>query len=130
MKSIKANWSGVFALTESSINANVDSDEIGNYRLAKEKKEANGLWINYVGRTNTKRLAERLKEHLDEGYKFFKCCYKKSELESYLQECSDYHEFGGMEGKLDNKKHPEAPADSDFQCPFCLKAQKRIGRND
>ena len=119
MKYIKANWSKIFSLTESSINSNVDSDEIGNYRLAKEKKEANGLWIKYVGRTNTKRLAERLKEHLDEGYKYFRFCYKDSEEDSFLQECSDYHEFGGLEGSLDNEKHPEVPAGAKSKCPFC-----------
>lgn len=87
--------------------------------MAKEKKEANGLWIKYVGRTNTKRLAERLKEHLDEGYKYFRFCYKDSEEDSFLQECSDYHEFGGLEGSLDNEKHPEVPAGAKYKCPFC-----------
>ena len=130
MEYIKVNWGEVLDFSEETIDEKVKEDEIGNYRLAKKLTDAKGLIVQYVGRTNTKRLSERLKEHLDEGYKFFRCCYKISELESYLQECSDYHQFGGMEGDLDNKKHPEAPAGSDFQCPFCLEAQKRIGRND
>lgn len=120
MKYIKADWSKVLALSESSIDLLVDSDKIGNYRLAKEKKGTTGLWINYVGRTNTKRLAERLKEHLDEGYKYFRFCYKDSEEESFLQECSDYHEFGGLEGCLDNEKHPEVPGGVKYRCPFCV----------
>lgn len=124
MKYIKADWSKVLALSESSIDLLVDSDKIGNYRLAKEKKGTTGLWINYVGRTNTKRLAERLKEHLEGGYKYFRFCYKDSEKESFLQECSDYHEFGGLEGHLDNEKHPEVPAGVKYKCPFCVESKE------
>ena len=90
MDHIKANWSNILELTEENIDDNVKEDKIGNYRLAKQLNENKGLTVSYVGRTNKKRLTERIKEHLDEGYKYFRYCYKKSEKESYLQECSDF----------------------------------------
>ena len=119
MEYIKADWSGVQDLSEETIDEKVKEDKIGNYRLAKKLTDAKCLFVKYVGRTNTKRLANRLKEHLNEGYKYFRFCYKDSERESFLQECSDYHEFGGLEGRLDNDKHPEVPAGTKYKCPFC-----------
>ncbi len=118
MDHIKANWSNILELTEENIDENVKEDKIGNYRLAKKLNENKGLTVAYVGRTNKKRLAERIKDHIDEGYKYFRYCYKKSEKESYLQECSDFHEFG-KEKSLDNARHPEVPQGEDFECPFC-----------
>lgn len=118
MEYIKASWSDVLDLTEENINDNVKDDKIGNYRLSKKLSESKGLLVKYVGRTNKKRLSERIKDHLDEGYKYFRFCYKESEKESYLQECSDFHEFG-EEKSLDNARHPEVPKGEDLECPFC-----------
>lgn len=119
MEYIKADWSKVLDYSEETIKEKVKENKIGNYRLAKKLTDTKGLVVQYVGRTNTKRLEGRLKEHFDKGYKHFRFCYKTSEEESFLQECSDYHQFGGLEGRLDNKKHPEVPTGAKYKCPFC-----------
>ena len=39
--------------------------------------------------------------------------------EAFEKECRNYHDFGGDDGILDNKVHPDRPERTDYDCPIC-----------
>lgn len=113
------SMSKLYKFTKEAINAVVEQNKMGNYVLYKI---INGEAIaKYVGRATTGGLQERLKAHIDEGDKYdgFSFSYAGTEKQAFEKECRLYHDFGGNEGKLNNKIHPSRPEGKDWECPCC-----------
>ena len=112
------NMSGSYELTIESIDDIIADNKIGNYALGYTQNET--FYVLYVGRSDTD-LKARLKQHIGEksNYKRFKYSYASSIKEAYEKECKNWHDFGGEEGKLDNKIHPDNPNNRDYECPIC-----------
>lgn len=115
------------------ISYDLTYDEID--RLVAEKRKGNyafgylderGVFIvRYVGRSDSD-LRERIKHGITDmmadptcRYERFKFSYAKSEQEAYEKECQNYHDFGGLEGLLVNKNHPDKPEGYTGSCPIC-----------
>lgn len=106
---------GPWALTAKNIDENFTRKEPGNYALGY--MDANSVFIvKYVGRSDTD-LNDRLHKHLGESYPLFKAKYASSPKTAFEKECQNWHDFGGLEGKLDNKIHPGEPTDASWKCP-------------
>ena len=101
-----------------SINNVVTSVSAGNYALGYLNKN-NEFVVQYVGRSDSD-VRERLLQHIGEKYEAFKFSYATSPKAAFEKECKNYHDFGGEEGKLNNKIHPDIPNDSEScKCPYC-----------
>ena len=107
---------GPYDLTEEGINNNVTQTSPGAYMLGKVG-DNDMFYISYVGRSDT-NINDRLHKWIDK-YSQFKFDYFESPKAAFEKECNLYHDFGGPEGKLDNKVHPQRPQNSDWQCPRC-----------
>ena len=105
---------GPYDLTDREIDRQVTVTSAGNYALGYERDET--FIVNYVGRSDTD-LNSRLKDWV-KRYKKFKYSYATSPKAAFKKECHNYHDFGESE-KLDNDKHPQRPADTDWKCPVC-----------
>jgi hypothetical protein len=115
---------GPYALDEDTINEIVLEDYLGNYALGYEKDHDNFV-VKYVGRGN---VHDRLTDHLDDEHNqpAFKFSYaeaetdKKAEVEIYIKECKNYHDFyydkKGVK-QLTNREHPKLPKGK--KCPYC-----------
>jgi hypothetical protein len=110
------NMNGSYDLTTEKINEIVKKTSAGNYALGYVDKEKKFI-VKYVGRSDT-NLNARLLQHIGEGYKKFKYSYAQNSKEAFEKECKNYHDFGASES-LDNKIHPDRPADKDWKCSFC-----------
>ena len=107
---------GPYSLTKEDIDQRIPVGSIGNY--AYGYKNNNGTFIvKYVGRSDTD-LNDRIKHGIG-TYKLYKYSLAKNVKEAYEKECKNYHDFGGMEGKLDNDIHPAKPNNKDYECPYC-----------
>lgn len=110
----------VYPLTMDAVNAVVPDGIIGNYR--KGRIEHGYFNVVYVGRTDEEPLKERLlvhaRKHEGEGL-YFHFREAKDAKDAYEKECYDYHLFGGKDGKLANKIHPDKPNETDYTCPIC-----------
>jgi len=73
--------------------------------------------VHYVGRSDND-VNSRLKDHVGE-YPKFKFDYFDSPKAAFEKECDIWHDFGGSEGKLGNKAHPDKPEVTDWKCPRC-----------
>jgi hypothetical protein len=105
---------GSYQLDDVTIERIVTRTSPGIYALGHSK---NGKFIfRYVGRSD-KDVRDRLKEHVDD-YRLFKFEYASSRR-AFEKECLLWHLWGGQEGLLDSKHHPERPADKDWSCPEC-----------
>jgi len=111
---------GPHALDEKTIDEIITKKSPGAYIIVYTKEKT--FYVLYVGRSD-KDLNKRLKEHIDEKekYKQFKYDYYDSAKAAYEKECKLWHDFGGPEGKLDNKNHPDKPEGSNWKCPVCGK---------
>ena len=49
----------------------------------------------------------------------FKFSYANNAKEAFEKECRNYHDFGGDDGILDNKVHPDRPERTEYDCPIC-----------
>ena len=108
-------YSGWIELTDEAVEKNVTKTSPGNYLLGII---SDGKFVvKYVGRSDTD-LATRLKQHLGEGYQYFKFQYATSPKAAFEQECRDYHTYGESL-KLDNKIHPDSPPKIHRVCPIC-----------
>lgn len=107
---------GSYALTRDKIDEIVTRTSAGNYALGYVN-ESNIFIVQYVGRADYD-LAARLKQHVGEKYKSFKYSYATSPKAAFEKECSNYHDFGESKS-LDNKIHPDRPANSGWKCPCC-----------
>ena len=112
------HMSGPYKFDYATINRIVEANRIGNYALGY--MEGDTFIVEYVGRSNT-GVAERLLDHFlkREDYQSFKYSYASSIKAAYEKECQNYHDFGGLQGKLKNKKHPDRPDGCDYKCPCC-----------
>ena len=101
------------SLTTERIDAVVTQTKPGVYVLDKSKTGA--FQVNYVGRADDD-LNKRLKDWVGK-YSYFKFEYATSPKDAYEKECELWHDFGGAEGKLDNKIHPDCPKGTNWKCP-------------
>ena len=74
--------------------------------------------VCYVGRSDVD-VAARLKTHVNSVYSRFKFKYFDSPKAAFEKECVIWHDFGGPEGLLDNKNHPDKPEGTNWKCPIC-----------
>ena len=110
------NMQGPYPLTRDKIDEVITKTSAGNYALGYVNEEKTFI-VQYVGRADAD-VASRLKQHVGEKYKRFKYSYATSPKAAFEKECHNYHDFG--EGKsLDNKIHPDRPANSNWKCPRC-----------
>lgn len=105
---------GPYDLTNDQIDKQVTKTSPGNYALGYSEDKT--FFVKYVGRSDTD-LNGRLKDRVGE-YKRFKYSYATSSKAAFEKECHNYHDFG-EDKKLDNKKHPQRPADKSWKCPVC-----------
>lgn len=94
----------------------------GAYALGQERDGT--FYISYVGRSDDD-VAARLRCHLGD-YHHFKFGYYASANEAFIKECHLWHDFGGTDGKLDNKIHPDRPSGSRMSCPRCHGLDQRV----
>ena len=100
-----------------TINSVITRKCCGNYALGYLND--NTFIVEYVGRADSDVKA-RVLQHIDEDYERFKFSYATSPKDAFEKECKNYHDFGGDEGKLDNKIHPDRPSNSkNWKCPCC-----------
>jgi hypothetical protein len=106
-----------FSFNALTIDKLITRTSPGNYALGEQK---DGKFIvSYVGRADFD-LNDRVKDHLQKRkYLHFKFVYAPSPKGAYDRECKNFHDFGGAEGKLDNKIHPDKPSGSSWRCPVC-----------
>lgn len=108
--------SKVIALTNKRIDEMITRTAPGVYVLDKTTKGS--FHVSYVGRSDDD-VKGRLKDWVGTEYKFFKFDYATSPKNAFEKECELWHDYGGPEGKLDNKIHPDRPEDTDWKCPRC-----------
>lgn len=108
---------GPYSLSATELDKQVTKTSAGNYALGYVKE--NGKFIvEYVGRSDAD-LNTRLKQHANVGkYRMFKYSYATSGKAAFEKECQNFHDFGGTE-LLDNEIHPDRPAGSAWECPYC-----------
>jgi len=107
------DMNGPFTLSRAVIDREVTRVSPGAYELLMSYSGP----VKYVGRSDDD-LNARLKRWVDSKYSYFEFEYCSSPKAAFVKECTLYHYHGGSE-KLDNKIHPQRPANSDWQCPVC-----------
>jgi hypothetical protein len=105
---------GPFDLSVAEIGRQITKTQAGNYALGK--MDGTTFIVKYVGRSDSD-VAARLKQHVGKYLKF-KFSYATSPKAAFEKECKNFHDFGGVE-LLDNKIHPDRPANSGWKCPVC-----------
>ncbi len=110
------DMNGSYTLSTDIISEKVTRTSAGNYALGYVDNET--FYVQYIGRADTD-VASRLKQHVGESYKRFKFSYATSPKAAFEKECENYHDFGGVEGNLDNKIHPDRPKNAGWKCPRC-----------
>lgn len=105
----------VYNFDSDTINAAITRKCCGNYALGYIEDDE--FIVEYVGRSDSD-VKGRLLNHIGEDYESFKFSYATSPKDAFRKECKNYHDFGGDEGKLDNKIHPDRPNNSKYwKCP-------------
>lgn len=102
---------GPHSLTKSNVYRVVDGRKNGVYKLYRSWRGP----PRYVGRSQKQRLEERLREHVDEEYRYFEYEYHSCAAGAYKREASIWHFF---RSQLDNKEHPKRPHER-VVCPSC-----------
>lgn len=113
-----------YDLTYDEVNRLVAENRKGNYAFGY--LDERGVFIvRYVGRSDTD-LREEIKNGIANmeadnirRYDRFKFSYAETDQEAYEKECRNYHDFGGVEGFLLNKIHPDKPEGYTGSCPIC-----------
>jgi len=108
---------GPYALDNETIDRVVTRTSPGAYALGYV--ENNSFYVQYVGRSDD-NINQRLKQHVGE-YPRFKFDYFGSPKAAFEKECNLWHDWGGPEGSLANKSHPDRPDGTDWKCPRCNK---------
>lgn len=111
------NMNGPYLLNDAEIDKHIPSGSIGNYAYGYTKDGT--FYIKYVGRSDSD-LNERIRHGIGQ-YPEFKFSLASSKKAAYEKECQNYHDFGGLEGKLDNEIHPDKPDGTNYSCPVCPK---------
>lgn len=112
---------GSFPLDEQTINEQVDSGSPGVYALGRKGDKT--FYVRFVGRSDIDVNA-KLKEYIGK-YDRFKFDTSEFPSNAFSKECQLYHTFGGPEGKLDNKNHPD-PEGMAWSCPMCSVLNSQI----
>ena len=117
--------SNAYLFSQEIIEKNVPDNCFGNYALGYKNEQTGVFIVLYVGRSDT-NLRKRLLDHLgeDKRFKHFKFIKQVDIRQAYLLECKNYHDFGGEDGKLLNKVHPDCPSGYAINCPICALKQK------
>lgn len=119
---------GSFPLTKEEIDRQIPEGVIGNYafgNIVKDNAGNKAFCVCYVGRADGEPLRDRIKHGIKDGYIEFKFSIAKTKKEAYEKECKNWHDFGGPEGFLDNKYHPDKPDGTDYKCPYCVNMQEK-----
>jgi len=103
--------SGLFALTDEMIDAQVTKESPGVYVL--DATSSGPFTVSYVGRSDT-NLNGRLHDWVG-TYRYFKARYCGSPKEAFEAECELYHALSPK----DNTNHPARPSGSNWVCPRC-----------
>lgn len=106
---------GPFQLTETGIDAHVQTGTPGVYALGYQRKTL--FIVSYVARDDAD-VKSALRSHLAGPYRQFKLVYAVSARDAFLKECELYHDYTG----LDNTRHPVPPRGTDLQCVRCQTA--------
>lgn len=110
------NMVGPFLLNEKEIDIQIKKGIPGNYAYGYLNDNERFV-VQYVGRSD-ENLNSRIRHGIGQ-YKMFKYSYARNMKEAFEKECQNYHDFGGDEGLLYNKIHPDRPEGSDYECPVC-----------
>lgn len=113
---------GPFDLTNEEIDKRVKKGSIGNY--AYGQVDGNTFYVQYVGRSDDD-LNARIKHGVG-TYEKFMFSYAYTKKAAFEKECKNWHDFGGLNGDLDNKIHPDKPDGTDYECPYCNDMQQKI----
>lgn len=116
----------VYPLTEKSLRVIPVSIKTGNYRLGYVR---DGIFhVRYIGRSTSdeqgliRRLYNHVKDHergLYPDETHFQFMMTRLPICAYIQECQDFHVFGG-ENVLRNSIHPAKLKNlSNLRCPVC-----------
>lgn len=108
---------GPFVYTQEEIDRIIPMNIIGNYALGYLSEDGKIFYVSYIGRSDSD-LHQRISHSLGK-YTHFKVSQASSILQAYQKECKNWHDFGGEEGKLDNKIHPDKPDNLMAFCPIC-----------
>ena len=106
---------GPYVLSSAEIDRRIKKGTIGNY--AYGHTDNGTFYVEYVGRSDDD-LNSRAKHGIGK-YKEFKFSYALTSKSAFEKECRNWHDFGGVEGRLDNKYHPDKPNFTDYKCPVC-----------
>jgi hypothetical protein len=110
------NMQGPYPLDLSTVNSQVTKTSPGNYALGYSKDKT--FYVQYVGRADV-NVNARINQHVGKGYQLFMFSYATSPKAAFEKECHNYHDFGGPDGMLKNKYHPDRPVNSGWKCPVC-----------
>ena len=108
---------GPYRLTPQKITEVVTEISPGNYTLGRVREDR--FQVLYVGRAD-EDLAKQLHSWAKHNSRYgaFVFTYALTAKAAFYKECEDFHDFGGTEG-LENARHPERPAKTDWLCPRC-----------
>lgn len=107
---------GPYALDNQTIDREVTRTSPGAYAL--DRFDTGTFYVYYVGRSD-ENINQRLKQWVGIQYRRFMFTYFESAKTAFDKECNLWHDFGGPEGKGDNKVHPDRSQNADWKCPRC-----------
>jgi len=108
------NMNGPYVLSIEEVNSKINRNTYGNYALGYI--DVDKFIVQYVGRSDT-NLNMRVSQHVGE-YEKFKYSYASSPRDAFEKECKNFHDFGETR-LLNNKIHPDRPANAGWKCPYC-----------
>lgn len=102
---------GPYTLDKATIDKTITQASPGAYILSTDGKNA-----HYVGRSDSD-VNGRLKWWVDNSQKYsrFWFEYASFSMAAFDLECRWWHKYM----PIDNKMHPDRPANSNWQCPVC-----------
>lgn len=69
----------------------------------------------FLGRDD-KDVRDKLLKWLGRSYRYFQFDYCETPEEAFRRQCELYHQ---LKQNLDNTRHPERPAGTEWHCPIC-----------
>jgi len=115
---------GPYLLQAETIEEVVTRKEPGVYVLGYEIEtinlrtfNLNAFKVRYLGRSD-RNLSSSLREQIG-IYPKFKFAYVETAEDAFRLECKLWHNYGGPNGDLDVKTHPQSPDGSGLKCTRC-----------